>query len=67
MAMQSMIRAMDLLKIQYEHPESPVKHKDDHKTFFKMLFFVKLFVSSVSKRIETFNIKVGICASYENW
>jgi guanine nucleotide-binding protein G(q) subunit alpha len=31
MAMQSMIRAMDLLKIQYEHPESPVKHKDDLK------------------------------------
>jgi len=25
MAMQSMIRAMDLLKIQYEHPDSPVR------------------------------------------
>jgi guanine nucleotide-binding protein G(q) subunit alpha len=36
MAMQSMIRAMDLLKIQYEHPESPVKHKDDHKISSKM-------------------------------
>ena len=28
MAMQTMIRAMELLKIQYEHPESAVSDKD---------------------------------------
>ena len=29
MAMQTMIRAMELLKIQYEHPESAVSDKND--------------------------------------
>jgi len=45
MAMQSMIRAMDLLKIQYEHPDSSVNEVLLFNSWY--MFYVRVLIRLV--------------------